>query len=144
MSIETNLNFFKYCLNYYHGYTYFLVGSVLLFLFSSASIFLFFVYIPSDYLRIRPKNKPLGFIKAIKNVFGYLLILVGIILLVLPGQGLITILMGLILIDHHHKDVWISKFWKSPIVFSKINAWRKLFSKPPLIPPETEYFETKT
>jgi len=45
-----------------------------------------------------------------KNLFGYVVILMGIAMLVLPGQGLLTIIIGLMLINFpgkYHLERWL-------------------------------------
>lgn len=39
----------------------------------------------------------------LKNLFGLLIVLLGIVMLVIPGQGLLTILIGLVLMDFPKK-----------------------------------------
>ena len=70
-----------------------------------------------------------------KNVAGALLILLGIVLALpgVPGQGLITILLGLILLDIPGKRPIESRLIKRPAVLSAINKLRHRYNKPPLV-----------
>ena len=70
-----------------------------------------------------------------KNVAGALLILLGIVLALpgVPGQGLITILLGLILLDIPGKRPIESRIIKRPAVLSAINKLRHRYNKPPLV-----------
>lgn len=70
-----------------------------------------------------------------KNVLGAVLILVGILLSLpgVPGQGILTILLGLIMLDIPGKRPLEAKIVKRPNVLSAINKLRKRFEKPPLI-----------
>ena len=70
-----------------------------------------------------------------KNLFGVLLILLGIILSLpgVPGQGLITILLGLIMIDIPGKRPIEARIIKRPSVLSAINKLRGRYNKPPLV-----------
>ncbi|MEP7212456.1 MAG: hypothetical protein ABI791_05255 [Acidobacteriota bacterium] len=70
-----------------------------------------------------------------KNVAGALLILLGIVLALpgVPGQGLITILLGLILLDIPGKRPIEARIIKRPAVLSAINKLRHRYNKPPLV-----------
>jgi hypothetical protein len=70
-----------------------------------------------------------------KNVFGIFLIGLGIILSLpgVPGQGILTILLGLIMMDIPGKrplEAWIIK---RPAVLSAVNNFRARYNKPPLV-----------
>jgi hypothetical protein len=70
-----------------------------------------------------------------KNILGYLLILAGLAMLVLPGQGLLTILIGFLMIDFPGKyraEKWLVSRAR---IFSAINWLRTRRQRPPLIPP---------
>ena len=52
--------------------------------------------------------------RLLQIIFGLILIVAGIVMLVTPGQGLLTIALGILLIspDHGHKVfVWLEKGW---------------------------------
>ena len=61
----------------------------------------------------------------IKNIMGYLLILGGILMLVLPGQGLLTILLGLIFSDYPGKYKLEKKLITIKPIYRYINWVRK-------------------
>lgn len=70
-----------------------------------------------------------------KNIFGIFLIGLGIILSLpgVPGQGILTILLGLIMLDIPGKrplEAWIIK---RPSVLSAVNNFRARYNKPPLV-----------
>jgi hypothetical protein len=71
----------------------------------------------------------------LKNVLGVLLIIIGIILSLpgIPGQGLLTILLGLIMIDIPGKRPIEARIIKRPTILSAINNLRSRYNKPPLI-----------
>ena len=79
-------------------------------------------------------NNPLLWyiILVIKNVIGYSLILGGVMMLVLPGQGLFTIIIGLMLSNYPGKYSIERKFIAIPSVLRSINWLRKKSNKPPL------------
>jgi hypothetical protein len=70
-----------------------------------------------------------------KNVAGALLILLGIILSLpgVPGQGLLTILLGLIMLDIPGKRPIEAKIIKRPAVLAAVNKLRSRYNKPPLV-----------
>lgn len=97
--------------------------------------------IPSDYL-IKSKTEtslnklPVAFrilIYILKNLLGYLLIIGGIIMLILPGQGLLTIMMGLVLSNYPGKKVFEKKIIGSQPILRTINWARKKSGVKPLI-----------
>jgi hypothetical protein len=67
-----------------------------------------------------------------KNIIGALLVIAGIIMLVGPGQGILTILIGLIMMDIPGKRPLEAKLIKRPAVFSAVNRFRAKYGKPPL------------
>ena len=68
-----------------------------------------------------------------KNVTGFLLVVLGIAMMVLPGPGLLTILIGVILLDIPAKREMERRIVSRPQVLSAINNLRARFSKPPLV-----------
>ena len=98
--------------------------------------------IPSDYFT-HPKrqkylwcNKPpiVRFIFIfLKNIFGVMFVLGGIAMLLLPGQGILTILIGLIIMDFPYKykvEIWIIK---QPFILRSINKLRAKVNQHPLV-----------
>ncbi|HVF29551.1 MAG TPA: hypothetical protein VNA22_01225 [Pyrinomonadaceae bacterium] len=69
-----------------------------------------------------------------KNVFGVFLVGLGIILSLpgVPGQGILTILLGLIMLDIPGKRPIESWIIKRPAVLSAVNSFRGKYNKPPL------------
>ena len=70
-----------------------------------------------------------------KNVLGVALVILGIIMSLpgVPGQGILTILLGLMLLDLPGKRGWEQKLVKRPKVLQTINHLRGKFGKPPLV-----------
>ena len=69
----------------------------------------------------------------LKNFVGWLLVLGGIAMLVLPGQGLLTILIGVSLMDFPGKRAIERKLISRPLILQAINRIRQRFDRPPLI-----------
>jgi hypothetical protein len=70
-----------------------------------------------------------------KNVLGVILILVGSMLTLpgVPGQGVLTILIGLMLIDLPGKRRLERKIVGRPRILRGLNRLRKRFGRPPLV-----------
>lgn len=110
---------------------------------SFAAIGLVMVKIPADYFspNYHPEfmtGKPFlvrwGAV-ILKNLLGVFLIALGIILSLpgVPGQGLLTILLGLIMVDIPGKRPLEAKIIQRPTIRDAINRLRIRFDKPPLI-----------
>ncbi len=69
-----------------------------------------------------------------KNIAGMILILIGIVLSLpgVPGQGILTILLGIIFLDIPGKRPLEARIIKRPAVLSAINTLRAKYNKPPL------------
>lgn len=70
-----------------------------------------------------------------KNVLGIFLILLGIVLSLpgVPGQGILTILLGLIMVDIPGKRPLEARIVQRPAVLKAINRLREKYDKPPLV-----------
>ena len=110
---------------------------------SFASIAIVMVKIPPNYFSSHYKRDFLpdspwlvrwGAVIA-KNVFGVFLILLGIVLSLpgVPGQGILTILLGLIMLDIPGKRPLESRIIGRPTVLRAVNRLRAKYSKPPLL-----------
>lgn len=71
----------------------------------------------------------------LKNVFGLLLLVLGVIMSFpgVPGQGLLTILLGLMLLDFPGKRRLELKIVSRPKVLKAINRLRARFGRPPMV-----------
>ena len=69
-----------------------------------------------------------------KNLAGILLVALGVVLSLpgVPGQGLLTILLGVMLLDFPGRDRLEQKLLSKPSIVNSINGLRKRFDKPPL------------
>lgn len=68
----------------------------------------------------------------LKNVVGAVFLLAGIVMLVLPGQGLLTILIGVSLLDFPGKRRLEARLIGQRSVLKAINSMRERFGRPPL------------
>ncbi len=70
----------------------------------------------------------------IKNLFGVFLICLGIVLSLpgVPGQGILTILLGLIMLDIPGKKPLEARIIKRPTILVAANSLRERYDRPPL------------
>jgi hypothetical protein len=92
----------------------------------------FDVRVPRPFMRGRHPVLRLFAVVA-KNLLGAAFLVAGIAMLVLPGQGVLTILMGLSLMDFPKKRLLEAKLIGQPLLFSRINRLRARFGKPPFV-----------
>jgi len=133
---------------FWHSLTWASIGlGVVLFLLSLgvsfAAIVIVMVNIPANYfsshyvpdLRLDRHWTVRWGVVILKNVFGVFLILLGIVLSLpgVPGQGIITILLGLIMLDIPGKRPIEARIIKRPTVRAAINKLRAKYDKPELI-----------
>ena len=111
--------------------------SFVIFIFSLLTIKWLVALIPSDYFIQKNNsefrsNYPIFWLISIiiKNLIGYTLIIGGILMLVLPGQGLFTIFIGLMLSNYPGKFYIERKFIAIPSVLRAINWLRKKSNTP--------------
>lgn len=69
------------------------------------------------------------FVLIIKNLFGYILFILGVIMLFIPGQGLLSIALGMLLINFPGKKKVEKKMFSNKKVNKIINIIRKKFGK---------------
>jgi hypothetical protein len=100
--------------------------------------------LPADYFadparhasRLR-RLHPLVYLAVLvlKNLLGWVLVLAGIAMLVLPGQGLVTILIGLVLSDFPGKFALERRLACTPAIFNALNWLRRRAGHAPLQAP---------
>jgi hypothetical protein len=80
-----------------------------------------------------PAIRFLGFLA--KNLLGILLVALGIVMSIpgVPGQGILTILLGVMLLDFPGKRKLEYKLVSRPTIFKAINRLRHRFGKPELV-----------
>lgn len=99
------------------------------------------VRIPTDYFihrrhlvdRWQPRHPALRLLFLVaKNVCGVVLILAGIAMLLLPGQGVLTIVIGLMFMDFPGKFALEQRLTRLPRVLAAINWIRMKAGRRPL------------
>jgi putative transmembrane protein PGPGW len=121
------------------------IGSGIALLLTAIALPVVIVKLPTDYLANEHKKSWLDSqptlvragLRAVKNLFGVLLVVLGIIMLVLPGQGVLSIIFGLSLVDFPGRHALQCKLMRRPKVIESLNWIRKKFDRPPLKIPET-------
>ena len=117
------------------------VLSLVFFVGSLIAIPYILVRLPADYFDIRvprvwmknhhPFLRLTGHV--IKNTFGAIFLFAGFLMLFLPGQGILTMLIGISMLDFPGKRTIEAKLIGQPTVLGVINSMRSKFGKPPLI-----------
>lgn len=87
---------------------------------------------PPLMIRLREATPGYRLVILLKNLLGGICILAGILMLVLPGQGLLTILVGVFLLDFHGKKELERKLISRPRILKSINWLRRHYGKPEL------------
>ena len=99
------------------------------------------VRLPEDYFDVRvrrtwmqdhhPVLRIVG--RVFKNIVGFVFLVAGISMLVLPGQGVLTILIGLSLLDFPGKQRLQARIIGQHTVLHAVNSLRARFGKPPFV-----------
>jgi hypothetical protein len=94
----------------------------------------FLARLPVDYLTApdhasRTSSMP---VRVFTNLLGVVLVLLGIAMLLLPGQGLLTLLVGVLLLDFPGKTALVQRLMKRPKVLAVVNKLRQHRGSPPL------------
>ena len=123
----------------------FLIGAAIFvgsFLLNLAIVSAILVKLPADHFSKNRKTKfwdgpnpALHAAKVIgKNIAGVLLVALGVVLSLpgVPGQGLLTILLGVMLLDFPGRDRLEQKLLSRPAIVTTIDKLRARFGKPPL------------
>jgi hypothetical protein len=69
----------------------------------------------------------------VKNAAGALLVVLGVVMVFIPGPGILTILLGVTLLDFPGKRRLELKLISRPEVLKGVNAIRARYGRPPLL-----------
>ena len=105
--------------------------SVALFVGTLIAIPILCVRLPSDYF-VRPTTPKPRWKSVLRTVVASVVILMGLLMLVLPGQGILTLLIGISLLDFPAKRAWQNRLLQRPAVLRTMNRLRSRAGKPPL------------
>ncbi len=118
------------------------IGSAIMLVASIAALPWLVSRIPQDYFdhtrepTVAPlKGHPVArlLIHLVRNVVGVFLIVAGILMLFLPGQGLLTLLLGIMMTHFpgkYHVEQWVIR---QPGILTAINWFREKGNAPPLV-----------
>ncbi len=116
-------------------------GSVLMLLLMLAGTVWVLVQMPADVLQqkrsslpVRLKNSPWGvrIVLILKNLLAMVFLISGFLMLFLPGQGLLTLLAGVLLLDFPGKQRLERWLLEKRSVYHAINWLRGQFNQPEL------------
>ncbi len=123
------------------------VATVVMFVVSFLAVPFLLGRIPVDYFT-RAEPSPMSWqrhhpalrwtLHVLKNLCGVVLLLFGIIMIFTPGQGVLTVLMGVALMDFPGKrrlELWLVR---RPRVLTSINWIRQRTRHPPLVVPPVD------
>jgi Putative transmembrane protein (PGPGW) len=115
--------------------------SIIFFIGTLIAIPFILVRLAADYFDVRvprpwmqdhhPVLRVIGHV--VKNALGAVFLFAGFLMLFLPGQGVLTMLIGISMLDFPGKRKLEAKLIGQPTVLSVINSMRKKRRKPPLV-----------
>jgi len=115
-------------------------ASVIGFIGSLVAIPWILIRLPSDYFDLRvprhwmkdhhPVLRIIGLV--IKNILGIVFLIAGFLMLFLPGQGVLTMLIGISFMDFPNKRKLEARIVGQPALLKAINAMRQKFNRLPL------------
>jgi hypothetical protein len=114
--------------------------SVVFFIGSLIAIPFILVRLPTDFFDTRVPRRWMEnhhpvlrlFGHLVKNIIGAIFLFVGFLMLFLPGQGILTMLIGVTMLDFPGKRKLEARMIGQPAVLNTINNMRQKFGKPPL------------
>ena len=120
------------------------IFSAITFLASIIAVPWFLVRIPARYFTTTKHEHPWAdrhpviriSIVIAKNLLGIILVALGLALLVLPGQGILTLLAGFVLLDFPGKHRVLLWTISRPAVLTSVNWIREKAGREPLVMPD--------
>lgn len=91
--------------------------------------------LPPDFLKAGDRQQHSVAWRVARNVLGVLLVLMGVAMLLLPGQGLITLMVGVLLVDFPGKQRLVRGILGRPKILKAVNKMRAKRDSPPLEAP---------
>lgn len=113
-------------------------GSLVLLIVGVLALPIVLTRLPADHFVRDPRRDPGGRIlrRMLRNLLGGVLLLAGIAMLVLPGQGLLTVFAGLLLLDFPGKRQLTLRIVRRPGVRRWVDRIRHRGGAPPLVLPD--------
>lgn len=124
------------------------VSGIVMAVASVIAIPLFLARMPEDYFskdyQPRRQRHPLGWLLwCLRNLIALILLLAGILMLVLPGQGLLTILIAIMTSTFPGKYRLERAIMRRPGVYRAANWVRRKYQRPPLQHPDQQHIHDK-
>jgi archaellum biogenesis protein FlaJ (TadC family) len=98
------------------------------------------IYLPADFLvaernPLSQKINPVVYVLLVilRNVVGLVILLAGVIMLFTPGQGVLSIVVGLMLMTFPGKRALILRLVRISSVHKGLNTLRARYNKPPIL-----------
>jgi hypothetical protein len=117
----------------------FLILSIVTIIASLASVSILLISLPSDYFSRKKRGSRIRnpilrlLLRLLKNVCGIVFLIGGFIMLFTPGQGILSLLVGIILCDFPGKQRVERKIIERPLVLSTINHIRARYNRPLIV-----------
>ena len=117
----------------------FLILSIVTIIVSLASVSILLISLPSDYFSRKKRGSRIRnpilrlLLRLLKNVCGIVFLIGGFIMLFTPGQGILSLLVGIILCDFPGKQRVERKIIERPLVLSTINHIRARYNRPLIV-----------
>jgi hypothetical protein len=93
----------------------------------------YLAHLPPDFLTAGDREHHSTAWRIARNGLGVVLVLLGIAMLLLPGQGLITLMVGVLLVDFPGKQRLVQRVLGRPKVLKVVNKLREKRGSPPLV-----------
>jgi hypothetical protein len=118
-----------------------LAASLAMALVSILLIPLLLIQLPADHFVARPVQPPrhpllFASLWLLRNLLALLLFVAGVLMLFLPGQGLLTLLLAAACADLPGKQRLERALLRRPLIFQGANWIRKRYHRPPFIHPD--------
>jgi len=116
--------------------------SILLIIVTVAATPWFLASLPSNYFLPKSLNTKLevvpgAMVLIFRNIVGFMLVILGFILMLTPGPGLVVLLVGISLAEFPGKHRLLTRIAIHPSVFKSLNWMRSRHGKPPFENPHT-------
>ena len=98
---------------------------------------------PVDYFMRPPPPRTVG-ARVLRTAIGVPVVLAGVAMLVLPGQGVLTIVLGLLILDLPIQRKVAEWLVGRPAIHRTITGWRRASGQPPLQMPPLQMPKTQS
>jgi len=112
------------------------IVGVLLGILAMVSAYVAIPRLPRDFFSRTP---PLGRARLLRRIVGTLLVIAGILMLVLPGPGAATALLGLFVLDLPAMRRLVIALLRRPKIAHAVNQLRQKKGRPPFVLPESKH-----